>query len=534
MLPDKGLNVWPTGAAAQTAQAPDRRLLTPPEQAAEQEAEGGTPALNTPDTQPQDRPSATSFEGGGGRHTAASPGTPTPLQQQGAHPKAVGGPPGKEPMTLPQKTATDKATKPPTPRSGKSRKRRRSEAGSDDASDSGDSRISNHNRRHNDVSPIPLTLTRPSSQPASDEPPLADISEGPTLEALISFPIARAKQFCKDRGVDMDAIVSRRAVYATAIMLRTGACKLVGTDSQLKAALQAAMPPSGWASKQAVQRYGAARFPFWNDCGNAVENLYRIVQGLLAREGVISVPDMNGELVRVGVPTFTITRPFCRLFSGPLRAKDKHSSTAFHFRFVDWNLAEYSLYSGQPLFQVLDQRLRAVLTRWTLNQRKTGDFLYRLGVGIVYEETGLKRKKLEPKLPPWDLKVNARGAVVPVDFTVGLWILVRLLATFAPHVYQLTHLQQAIGHVHVEGRRRQQQKGGAEDYPSPAGKGGQEPSAVAGPSAPSGSPVLPDVDADREGKHEGTAEPDQVHGRSSRRRRPIARHVVISDSEDEH
>lgn len=44
----------------------------------------------------------------------------------------------------------------------------------------------------------------------------------------------------------------------------------------------------------------------------------------------MAVPDMNSKLVRTGVPSFTITRPFSRLFSAAQRAEDGHSGTAFH------------------------------------------------------------------------------------------------------------------------------------------------------------------------------------------------------------
>lgn len=341
----------------------------------------------------------------------------------------------------------EKATEPLTPTSGRDRKRRRLQKDFGDHENPED-------QQGSDESPVPFNFTLPSSSPAVTQPApvwegLSPPSEGVTaerslgemtLEALIASSPSRIKIFCNDRGVDVDDDITNAALYAKAIMLMTGANKLVSVGSQLESVLREAMPPTGWTARVAVQQYGEENFAFWTDCGNATENLYRIVQGLLAREGVISVPDMNGELVPVGVPTFTITRSFSRLFGQGTRHEDKHSGSAYHFRFIDWNLAEFGIYNGQPLFQTLDRRLRPSLTRRVLNQRKTAEFLYRLGIGVVHKKTERKTKVLQPVLTPWDLKIIARGAVLPVDFVVALWILVCLFRLPNPYVVSLSFL----------------------------------------------------------------------------------------------
>lgn len=165
------------------------------------------------------------------------------------------------------------------------------------------------------------------------------------------------RAFCAPQANSEEA-PSYAAMMAESIMLITGAKLLVKAGSSVQSSLQEAMPSTGFLVNEDLDQYGKTKFAWWYNTGTTMENLYRLLQGLLQEEGTLAIPDTEGRLIPVEMPNFQVSRPLAPLVA----IVDKNKTDPFYSPFIDSLLADFGIYVGQPIFPVLDRHFRAVLS----------------------------------------------------------------------------------------------------------------------------------------------------------------------------
>lgn len=201
-----------------------------------------------------------------------------------------------------------------------------------------------------DVAPLSAKKGRYGSRQA---PPVPD-----TIMHTVSLDAVQGlRAFCATPGNSEEA-PSYAAIMAEVVMRITGAKLLVKAGSSVQSSVQEAMPSTGFIVAEDLDRYGKARFAWWYNTGTTMENLYRLLQGLLQEEGTFAIPDTEGRLIPIEKPNFQVSRSLAPLVA----LVDKNKTEPFYSPFIDSLLADFGIYVGQTIFSFLDHHFRAILS----------------------------------------------------------------------------------------------------------------------------------------------------------------------------